>query len=130
MEIATQLAIFLANQPGALARLCDALAEAGINIYALTTNDTVDHTVVRMVVSEPRKALFLLEERGMLVVESDVLLMGGNNKPGTLSGMARKLAAAKVNIDYIYCAAGPQTKKGLLVLHVSNVKKAQAVLAG
>jgi hypothetical protein len=35
VETATQLAVFLANRPGALARVCEALANAGINIYAL-----------------------------------------------------------------------------------------------
>ena len=34
IETATQLAVFLVNRPGALARACDALANAGINIYA------------------------------------------------------------------------------------------------
>jgi hypothetical protein len=47
IETATQLAVFLANRPGALARVCEALANAGVNIYALATSDTVDHTVVR-----------------------------------------------------------------------------------
>ena len=37
VETATQLAVFLANRPGALARVCQTLADAGINIYALTT---------------------------------------------------------------------------------------------
>ena len=32
MESATQLAVFLANRPGALARVCEALAQAEINI--------------------------------------------------------------------------------------------------
>src|SRR4029077_11595810 len=62
VETATQLAVFLANRPGALARVCEALANAGVNIYALATSDTVDHTVVRMVVSDPTKALMLLGE--------------------------------------------------------------------
>ena len=66
IETATQLAVFLANRPGALARVCEALANAGINIYALATSDTVDHTVVRMVVSDPTKALMLLGEAGVL----------------------------------------------------------------
>jgi len=30
-----------------LAAVCDALAEAKINIFALTISDTVDHAVVR-----------------------------------------------------------------------------------
>ena len=44
MQITKQLAIFLDNRPGMLARLADALAEAKINIYAITTSDTVDHS--------------------------------------------------------------------------------------
>jgi len=38
-----ELATFLSNRPGALARVCDALAKAEINIHALATSDTVDH---------------------------------------------------------------------------------------
>ena len=73
MESATQLAVFLANRPGALARVCEALAQAEINIHALATSDTVDHSVVRMVVSDPTKALMLLGEAGVLALESNAL---------------------------------------------------------
>ena len=77
MQIATQLALFLDNRPGMLARVCDALSTAKINIYAITTSDTIDHSVIRMVVSDTRKALLLFEEHGTLVVESEVLLIDG-----------------------------------------------------
>ena len=50
-RIVQQLALFLENKPGALAVVCDALAEAKINIFGLTVSDTTDHAVVRMVVS-------------------------------------------------------------------------------
>jgi hypothetical protein len=33
VETATQLAVFLANRPGALSRVCEALANAAINIW-------------------------------------------------------------------------------------------------
>jgi hypothetical protein len=56
MQITKQLALFLENRPGMLARVCDALSAAKINIYAISTSDTVDHIVVRMVVSDPAKA--------------------------------------------------------------------------
>ena len=85
MQLADQLALFLDNKPGTLARVCDALSAAKINIYAISTSDTVDHSVVRMVVSDARKALLLFEEHGTLVVESEVLLIEGDNKPGSLA---------------------------------------------
>lgn len=128
MYITKQLAIFLENRPGMLARVCDALAEEKINIYAISTSDTIDHTVMRMVVSDYRKALHVFEERGTLVVEDDVLLIEGGNKPGSLAKIAHALSAAKVNIEYAYCATPPDAKKGLLVLRVSDAKKALKAL--
>src|SRR6516225_4452241 len=119
MQITKQLAIFLDNRPGMLARLADALAEAKINIYAITTSDTVDHSVIRMVVSDYRKAVHVFEERGTLVVEDDVLMVEGSNKPGELARIAQKLSDAKLNIEYIYSATLPDAKKGLMVMRVS-----------
>jgi hypothetical protein len=128
MQITQQLAIFLENKPGTLARVCDALAQEKINIYAMSTSDTIDHTVMRLVVSDPRKALHVFEEHGTLVVEDDVLLVEANNKPGMLAQIAHRLAAAKVNIEYAYCATPSDQKKGLVVLRVSDVKKALKTL--
>jgi len=128
MEITKQLAIFLDNRPGTLARVCDALSAAKINIYAITTSDTVDHSVIRMVVSDPRKALNVFEEHGALVVEDDVLMIEGDNKTGSLARIAHKLAEAKVNIEYCYCATSPNSKRGLMIMRTSNAQKALKVL--
>src|ERR1700745_4281316 len=98
MESTTQLAVFLSNRPGALARVCDALAKAEINIHALATFDTIDHSVVRMVVSDPRRALMLLGEAGVLAIENDILMVESDNHPGTLARIAERLSQAEVNI--------------------------------
>src|SRR2546427_8066710 len=102
VKSAMQLAVFLANRPGALARVCDALAKAGVNIHALATSDTIDHSVIRMVVSDPTKALMLLGEAGVLALENDVLMIESGNEPGTLAKIADRLAIAEVNIEYAY----------------------------
>ena len=128
MQITKQLAVFLDNRPGTLARVADALAEAGVNIYALSTSDTVDHTVLRLVVSDYHKAIELFESRGTLVVEDDVLVVEGNNKPGSLARIAHRLAEARINIEYAYCATPPRAKKGLLVLRVRDAGKAREAL--
>ena len=128
IESATQLAVFLANRPGALARVCEALAKAEINIHALATSDTVDHSVVRMVVTDPTKALMLLGEAGVLALESDVLMIETDNKPGVLAKIAGRLAEAEVNIEYVYLAGSPKVAKGLIILRPSDVEKAQRVL--
>ena len=128
MKSATQLAVFLANRPGALARVCDALAKVEINIHALTTSDTVDHSVVRMVVSDPTRALMLLGEAGVLALETDVLMIETENEPGVLAKIAERLSRAEVNIEYAYLAANPQAATGLIILRPSDVEKAQRAL--
>jgi hypothetical protein len=128
MQITKQLAIFLDNRPGTLARMADAFAKAGVNIYAITTSDTVDHSVIRLVVSDYRRAMHLFEEHGALVVEDDVLMIEGSNKPGELARIAHRFAEAKINIEYCYSATSPDAKKGLMIMRVSNPKKALKVL--
>src|SRR5437660_9674388 len=128
VETATQLAVFLAKRPGSLARVSETLANAGINIYALATSDTVDHTVVRMVVSNPTQALMLLGEAGVLALETDVLTIETANEPGVLAKIAERLAEAEVNIEYAYLAGDRGSGKGLIVLRPSDVEKAQTAL--
>jgi hypothetical protein len=130
MEPATQLAVFLSNRPGALARVCDALAKAEINIHALATSDTIDHSVVRMVVSDPTKALMLFGESGVLALENDVIMIEGDNAPGILARIAERLGKAEVNIEYAYLAASPKADRGLIILRPSDVDKAQRALQG
>ena len=43
---------------------------------------------------------------------------------------AEKLGAAKVNIEYCYCATSPGSRRGLLILRVKNPQKALKVLNG
>lgn len=128
VRIVQQLAVFLENKPGALAAVCDALAGAKINIFGLTISDTTDHAVVRMVVDNTDRALMILESHGTLVVESDVLMIENDNKPGSLSRITHALSARKINIDYGYLASMPAAKKGLLILRVPDSKKAVSIL--
>jgi len=128
IESTTQLAVFLSNRPGALARVCEELAKAEINIHALAVSDTADHSVVRMVVGDPTKALMLLGERGVLALETDVLMIECDNEPGTLARIADRLAKSDVNIEYAYLATSVRSEKGLMILRPEDVEKAQRVL--
>src|SRR5438046_10441731 len=128
IETATQLAVFLANRPGALARVCEALAKAEINIHALATSDTVDHTVVRMVVSDPTKALMLLGEAGTLALETEVLMIETASQPGVLAKIAERLAEIEVNIEYAYPPGGLDGEKSFIVRTPSDVERAKRAL--
>ena len=129
LETSTQLAVFLENRPGALARVCEALAKAGINIHALTASDTVDHSVIRMIVSDPTKALMLMGERGVLAFENDVLCIEATNERGVLGKIADALSRAEVNIEYAYFASNTTSPKGMIIVRPSDVEKARRALS-
>lgn len=122
MPVVRQLSVFLENKPGVLARLCHTFAAQGINLQGICVSDTVDHAVVRLITSDPLKARSVLESTGVLVVETDVLALRLPDRPGELGKLAARLAKAKVNIEYAYGTV--QNSSALLVLRVSDIKKA------
>lgn len=126
MPVVKQLSIFLENKPGVLARLCDTFSEQKINITGMSVSDTVDHAVVRLITDSPEKARIVLEDAGVLVVETDVLALTLPDKPGQLASVARKLSKAKVNIEYAYGTT--EAEGGMLIIRTSDIKKAMRAL--
>jgi len=126
--VAHQLSIFVTNKPGVLGNVCDLLKKEKINIFAITTSDNRDYSLIRLVVDDWQRALGLLEDYGTLVQETDVIMIDGPNRPGVIAEIARRLGEAKVNIDYLYCATPPSAKTGQLIFKPSDVAKALKVL--
>lgn len=122
LTIERQLSIFMENRPGMLARTCQALAKEGLNILALSIVDTVDHAVVRMVVSDAKKAAAVLEALHSAVQERDVVFIEVPNKPGMLANIAELLTEAGINIEYAYCTASPTQEHGNLVLRTNDIE--------
>jgi hypothetical protein len=128
MRAETQLSVFLENRAGVLADVAADLARHGVSIRALTVANLVDHAVVRLVVSEPQKALHLLGDRGVLVVGSPVLAIDMPDEAGALADIARRLGRAGVNIEYAYGSAPVGSGRAAVYLHVSDLRKARAAL--
>ena len=129
MRVERQLSVFLENKAGVLAKLADHLGDNGISIRALTIATLADHSVVRFVVSEPRKALHLLGERGVLVTTTDVICVDVPDHAGGLATVASKLARAGVNIEYAYGSSPAHNSHAVVYFHPSDLKKARAALA-
>ncbi|HJQ84569.1 MAG TPA: amino acid-binding protein [Candidatus Binatia bacterium] len=129
MRVETQLSAFLENRAGVLADLADDLARHGISIRAVTVANLADHSVVRLVVSEPQKALHLLGDRGVLCVTSPVVAIDIPDEAGALATTARRLGRAGVNIEYAYGSSPVGAGRAAVYFHVSDLKKARAALA-
>ena len=124
IKIEPQLAVFLDNRPGMLARTCQALASAKINILALSILDTVDHAIVRMVVDKPKDAEQVLARLHAMVQRRDVIFMEVPNAVGALAGIAERLASAGINLEYAYCTGSPSHSAGALVLRTNDLEAA------
>ncbi len=122
LKIEPQLAVFLDNRPGMLARTCQALAAAKINILALSILDTVDHAIVRMVVDQTKEAEQVLARLHAMVQRRDVVVMDVPNTVGALAGIAERLAQVGINLEYAYCTATAAQGSGALVLRTNDLE--------
>lgn len=128
MPIQKQLSVFLPNRPGMLAHIAGLLAEANVNILALSVHDTIDNAVVRLVLDNPTKAILLLEEEELYIMEQEVVILGVNNEPGILARIAQKLSHADINIQYAYCTAATNQEAGCIVLKTDHPEAAMECL--
>ncbi len=129
MPIQKQLSVFLPNRPGVLGRTCATLAENKVNIIAMAVHDTVDNAVVRLLVDNPTKALLLLEQEELYVMEHDVVVLEIENESGELARIAQCLAEADINIFYLYCTATRGQERGCLVLKTDNPERTLEILS-
>lgn len=126
--MASQIVVFLENRTGALAELCEVLAEAEINIEALLLEGSVDFGNIRLHVSNSRKAEKTLRDAGYQFRVGEALALHLSNEPGALAEATRKLAKAKINIDALFGTTSPGTDEAEFVLMVSDVDKARKAL--
>ena len=108
--MATDLAVSVADQPGGLADVGEALGNAGINIEGLCGVGLGDRGVIHVLVEDGAAARAALEGAG-LDVESEAeaivsAIPGDVRTPGTLGKMARAVAEAGVNMRAVYLATG------------------------
>ena len=57
MSVVHQISVFLENRPGRLGRLCEVLAEEGVNIQAIMVPSGTDYGIVHLIVDRHQDAL-------------------------------------------------------------------------
>ncbi|MFV0361485.1 MAG: amino acid-binding protein [Suipraeoptans sp.] len=123
-----QVSIFVENEPGSLMNVTKALAEAHINIRAFAAFDTPEFGILRLVVDKPNEAKEKLTSQGFVVRVHDVIGVELVDEKGQLNNMLEKLAAANVNMNYIYSFVIRDNKSPIMVLNTDNCEKATKIL--
>ena len=98
-----QITVFLENSEGRLAALCRTLADAQVNMSALTIADTADYGVVRIICDDPQRALQVLNEANYRALATQVSAIQVPNEPGGLSRLMETFDKLDLNIEYGYC---------------------------
>jgi hypothetical protein len=124
MYTGTQFSVFLVDKPGVLVQVTDKLAQAKVNISALTLMDSVEHGVFRIVCDDADRARAALRSLNIPMTETEVLMVELPNRPGAMADLCAKLGADHISIKYAYLTAGAPGGRTLGIFKVSDLKKA------
>jgi hypothetical protein len=123
--MATDLTLYLDDQPGELARIGDALGRAGANIAGLcAVTSGGGQAEIHVLTDDATPAFEALHDAGIkIAAEQEVLVCTIEDRPGALGEIARELGAARVNLTLAYLATNTR-----LVLGADNLADAKAAL--
>jgi hypothetical protein len=123
--MATDLTVWLADQPGAMAGACEALGAANINIDGCCAYPAGTAGQLHVLVDEAAAARAALTEAGYNVVsDREVIVHELADVPGSAGACLRKIADAGVNLELVYVATATR-----LVIGVDDLDAARAALA-
>jgi len=93
-------AVSLEDQPGELARLCEAMASSGVNLLLCATTYS-GSGVVAFIADDEASAQEALEAAGLEYLMRPALTVKLENQPGAGAAAFRKLADSGVNVDLL-----------------------------
>jgi len=114
-----QFSVFAENRVGRLYDLTALLAAHNVHIMAVTTLDTTDSTIVRIVVDDPDKARELMINNDFFYTECDVVAVEFTEE-GDLKGVLAALLEAEINIHYVYSFVKRPNDRTALVLNIED----------
>lgn len=119
-----QISIFLENRAGRLAEVTRTLAEAEINIRALSLADTSDFGILRLIVSDFDKAKDVLKGAGFTVGRTSVVAVEVPDKPGGLHDILSLLNDKDINVEYMYAFVTQSGAQALMIFRFDRTDQA------
>lgn len=124
----SQLSVFVENKQGSMSGIAEALAEANIDIRALTIADTTDFGILRLIVRDPESAKKMLQEKNFVVTVNQVIGVEVPDRVGGLAKVLRILDDALINIEYMYDFLAIKEEKAYIIIRVENNAKTVELL--
>lgn len=124
----SQLSVFVENKPGKLMEITNALFEASIDIRAMSIADTQDFGILRMIVSDAKRAKSALQKENCVVSITQVIAVAITDKLGSLTKVVKLLTENKINIEYMYAFITISKQHAYVVIRVEDNDKASKLL--
>jgi hypothetical protein len=128
MPVTREFTVLVEDRPSMLGRICQALADQEVNILALESFPTRGKFVTRFIVDDPDTAKTVLNSEKLTYVETEIVQMKIQHRPGEIARLASRLGKAHININYAYCGLEPATNAPLVFFGVADVSKAASIL--
>ena len=122
-----QLSVFVENQKGKLLGTVKTLADAGINIRAMSIADTKDFGILRLITSDNQKAMEVLADES-IVNTTMAIAAKMEDRAGALYQVLQILSDAQINIEYLYAFTASEDFGAYVVFRVSDAAAAQEIL--
>lgn len=123
-----QISVFLENKSGRIAKVTRLLADAKINIRALSIADTSDFGILRLIVDSVPEAVSTLKDGGLTVSTTDVIAVEIPDIPGGLASVIDALDRGGINFEYMYAFVGKSSDKAVVVFKVEELEQAASIL--
>lgn len=115
-----QLSIFVENRSGRMAEITRKIAEAGVDIRALSIADTADFGILRLIVDRPEQAEKALREKGLTVSLTEVIAVQIADRPGGFAEAVQVLTDAGVNVEYMYAFVCRREGQACVIVRVDD----------
>ncbi|MDR2211424.1 MAG: ACT domain-containing protein [Spirochaetaceae bacterium] len=119
MEI-KQISVFLENNAGRLGEVTKVLADAGINLRAISIADTADFGILRLIVNNYENAVMALSEAGFTTRITNVAAVEIEDTPGSLAAVMDLFRRSNVNIEYLYASLEGNAGKAVVIFKLEN----------
>lgn len=118
-----QISVFLENRSGQLAEITRLLADANVDIRALSIAETADYGLARMIVDDSAKASSILLQHGDILSMTPVWAVEVPDRPGGLAEMLGVLAENHVDVEYMYSLFTHKDGHAYMVMRISDEPK-------
>jgi len=124
-----QFNVFLENRLGALLNVVRRFETTDLRIVSLTVVDSADCAIIRIVLSDPERALEIFQQAKLMVTESDLLVVQLPEGTQPLLQICKALLVAEINVDYAYPLLVGPDGHAALALHVEDHEAAVNTLS-